>query len=61
MLSVVIDDVTETSAIRLTIFCYKKIVLLVPPVLLVPIYCSYLKFSDLKASKPAVRKLGRRR
>ncbi|MDR2171452.1 MAG: hypothetical protein LBP59_15025 [Planctomycetaceae bacterium] len=25
------------------------------------IYCSYLKFSDLKASKPAVRKLGRRR
>ncbi|MDR2169771.1 MAG: hypothetical protein LBP59_06490 [Planctomycetaceae bacterium] len=26
-----------------------------------PIYCSYLKFSDLKASKPAVRKLGRRR
>ncbi|MDR2170734.1 MAG: hypothetical protein LBP59_11380 [Planctomycetaceae bacterium] len=26
-----------------------------------PLYCSYLKFSDLKASKPAVRKLGRRR
>ncbi|MDR2169619.1 MAG: hypothetical protein LBP59_05710 [Planctomycetaceae bacterium] len=25
------------------------------------LYCSYLKFSDLKASKPAVRKLGRRR
>ncbi|MDR2170115.1 MAG: hypothetical protein LBP59_08240 [Planctomycetaceae bacterium] len=26
-----------------------------------PIYSSYLKFSDLKASKPAVRNLGRRR
>ncbi|MDR2168635.1 MAG: hypothetical protein LBP59_00655 [Planctomycetaceae bacterium] len=25
------------------------------------LYCSHLKFSDLKASKPAVRKLGRRR